>query len=216
MSFDILAPVYRWLELTLAGGSLQRCRCAFLPVLPPPARALLLGEGHGRFLVALLRKFPETHITVVDASAGMIRQAQKAAARHRVPLHRVTFVQADVMTSWEPPPQRYDLIVTHFFLDCFRPAQLDALVPRIARAAAPGATWLLADFQEPPHGWQRLRSQVILGLLYPFFRLFTRLPATRLTCPDPLLRDGGFHLLAEHVFEWGLLRTTRWELQVAS
>ncbi|WP_075088074.1 class I SAM-dependent methyltransferase [Verrucomicrobium spinosum] len=77
MSFDILAPVYRWMELLLAGRKLHRCRCAFLEEVPTPQHVLMLGEGHGRFLVECLKKFPNTHVTYLDASTGMIEQAMK-------------------------------------------------------------------------------------------------------------------------------------------
>lgn len=211
MSFDILAPVYRWMELLLAGRKLHRCRCAFLEEVPPPRHVLMLGEGHGRFLVEVLKKFPDTQVTFLDASAGMIAQARKALQRHGLAPDRVTFIQMDVL-AWEPPHQVYDLIVTHFFLDCFRPEHLQQLIPAIASSGTPSARWLVADFQEAPAGWQRLRSRLILRLMYWFFRTVTRLPARSLTCPDPLLRQVGLHLQGEQVFEWGLLRSTCWSL----
>src|SRR5439155_22241467 len=34
MSFDTLAPHYRWMEFILAGKKLQRCRTAFLDEIP--------------------------------------------------------------------------------------------------------------------------------------------------------------------------------------
>lgn len=210
MSFDILAPVYRWMELLLAGRKLHRCRCAFLEELPAPQHVLLLGEGHGRFLVECLKKFPNTHVTYLDASTGMFEQATKALRRHRLTADRVTFIHADAL-AWQPPRKTYDLIVTHFFLDCFRPEQLQHLIPTIASSATPAGQWLVADFQEAPLGWQKIRSQLILGLMYWFFRAVTRLPARRLTCPDALIRQAGFQLQGEQVFEWGLLRSTCWK-----
>lgn len=215
MSFDTLAPVYRWMELLLAGRKLHRCRCAFLKEVTSPLHVLMLGEGHGRFLVEVLRKFPETQVTCLDASAGMIAQARKALRRHGLATDRVTFIQCDAL-EWWPPLQVYDLIVTHFFLDCFRPDQLQRLIPAIASSATQSARWLVADFQEAPSGWQRLRSRLILGLMYRFFRTVTRLPARNLTCPDPLLRQAGLHLQGEQVFEWGLLRSACWSLVPAS
>ena len=50
MSFDHLAPHYRWMEWLLAGSKPQRCRTTFLDTLPTARHALLLGEGNGRFL----------------------------------------------------------------------------------------------------------------------------------------------------------------------
>ena len=62
MSFDLLAPHYRWMEWVLAGEKLQRCRTAWLEVLPAPARVLILGEGNGRFLEALMRQIGRAHV----------------------------------------------------------------------------------------------------------------------------------------------------------
>ena len=70
MSFDLQAPHYRWLEWFLAGGKLQRCRMACLGTIPAPAKVLIYGEGNGRFLAALCRKFPEAEVTSVDAGAA--------------------------------------------------------------------------------------------------------------------------------------------------
>ena len=52
MSYDTLAPYYRWLEGFTFGGVLQRARCAGLRWWKgeSPRRVLLLGDGDGRFL----------------------------------------------------------------------------------------------------------------------------------------------------------------------
>jgi hypothetical protein len=56
MSFDRLAPHYRWLEWVLAGRKLQRCRTAFLDEIGRADATLLVGEGNGRFLGELLKR----------------------------------------------------------------------------------------------------------------------------------------------------------------
>jgi hypothetical protein len=58
MSFDTLAPYYRALELVLAGKVMQQCRTAYLDQTTGVKRALLLGEGPGRYLVELLQVNP--------------------------------------------------------------------------------------------------------------------------------------------------------------
>ena len=63
MSFDTLAPIYRPLEAVLAGGVLQLCRTSFLAESVDRRRALILGEGPGRFLVELLRINPSIEVT---------------------------------------------------------------------------------------------------------------------------------------------------------
>ncbi len=211
MSFDHLAPVYRLMETVSAGGKMHRCRCAFLEKIPAPRRVLILGEGPGRFLAECLVRFPKAHITCVDSSANMIAQARKNLVRHGLDGTGVEFVHQDVL-HWHPQRADHDLIATHFFLDCFRPEQLERLVPVIARASAeaPEAHWLLADFQEAARGWRRWRSRAILSLLYAFFRVATRLPASRLTPPDALIQRKGFLLRDAMETEWGLLRSQWW------
>ena len=155
MSFDTLAPVYLLMERLAAGERMQLCRTAFLAEIPTPQRVLTLGEGHGRFLCACRARFPEAEITCVDSSAGMLRQARRGLVKSGLDERGVRFIHDDIF-SWAPPRDSFDLIVTHYFLDCFRADQLALIVPRIASTASPGASWLLADFQTAAHGWRRL------------------------------------------------------------
>lgn len=210
MSFDRLAPHYRWMEAVLAGGKLQRCRTAFLDRVETAQNALFAGEGNGRFLAAWRRRLPAARATVVDASAGMLAAARHRLARQEAGASGVEFIHADLL-DWTPAGGPFDLVVTHFFLDCFPPAALEVMVGTLARAAAPGAAWLVADFQIPACGWARRRARAIHALMYAFFRLATRLPARAWTPPDTCLRKHGFELQERRTSEWGLLRTDLWK-----
>ena len=58
----------------------------------------------------------------VDASPRMLKEARRK-------LHadaRVTFVCCD-LKEWQPPPGEFDLVVSNFFLDCFRPEQIELI-----------------------------------------------------------------------------------------
>jgi ubiquinone/menaquinone biosynthesis C-methylase UbiE len=210
MSFDRLAPHYRWMEWLLAGGKLQRCRIAFLRDIPAPRRVLMLGEGNGRCLVELLRAHPSADVTCVEASARMLDCARARVRAHGLGDARIAFIHADAL-QWQPPAAHFDLLAAHFFLDCFRAEQLAALVPRLAAAATPNAHWLLADFCEPSSGFGKWRARWILRAMYFFFRRVTRLPATHLTPPDAFLRASGFALRERRLADWGLLHSDWWE-----
>jgi ubiquinone/menaquinone biosynthesis C-methylase UbiE len=121
----------------------------------------------------------------------------------------ITFIHADIL-EWSPPADSFDLIVTHFFLDCFQPGQLESIVSRLAAAARPGAKWLLADFQVPDAGWRKVRASWILALMYWFFRRTTHLPAQYLAAPDAFLAKNGFTLQQRCQFDWGLLHSDLW------
>jgi ubiquinone/menaquinone biosynthesis C-methylase UbiE len=209
MSFDALAPHYRWMEAVLAGGKLQRCRTAFLKQVTHCQSVLIVGEGNGRFLSECRRRLKSARITCVDSSGSMLALAQSRLRHFDLGLDGVEFVQADALT-WSPPERAFDLIVTHFFLDCFHPDQLRSLIGTLARAAMPAANWLLADFQIPLSGLARYRARFIHGVMYAFFRCATRLPARSLTATDAVLKANDFVLCERHVTEWGLLHSDRW------
>jgi ubiquinone/menaquinone biosynthesis C-methylase UbiE len=210
MSFDALAPHYRWMEFVLAGDKLQRCRTAFLSQVTHRHNVLIVGEGNGRFLVECRRALPQAQITCADASASMLTRARDRLQASGLGLDHIEFIQADAL-NWQPSAQAYDLLVTHFFLDCFQPDQLRSVIAALARAAKADATWLLADFQVPVTGLGRYRALLIHRLMYVFFRLATRLPARHLTAPDEFLKASDFSLRERQVNDWGLLRTDRWE-----
>jgi ubiquinone/menaquinone biosynthesis C-methylase UbiE len=210
MGFDFLARHYRWMEWLLAGGKLQRCRTAFIRDIPPPRHVLMPGEGNGRCLIEMLRAFPAARFTCVDASAKMLACARTRVLAHGLEDAAVEFIHANAL-DWQPPAARFDLLVTHFFLDCFRAGQLATLVPRLAAAATPDARWLLADFREPASGLAKWRARWILRAMYFFFRRMTRLPARHLTPPDRFLQRSGFTLRERRLSDWGLLHGDLWE-----
>jgi ubiquinone/menaquinone biosynthesis C-methylase UbiE len=208
-NFDWLAPHYRWMEWILAGPKLQRCRAAFLHSVPAPRRALIVGPGSGRFVVELLRQHPQARCTCVDSSRRMLDVTKARVAAHGLDPNRAEFIHADILQC-PLPEAAYDLVVTHFVLDCFRSEQLAQLLPLLARAATPDARWLLSDFHEPAGGPARWRARAILEMMYLFFRWAVALPASELTAPDAMLAQCGFKLRERRLFEWGLLHSDLW------
>jgi ubiquinone/menaquinone biosynthesis C-methylase UbiE len=207
MSFDTLAPYYRSLEFVLAGGILQRCRTSFLTDVTNCQRALLLGEGPGRFLVALMRTNPRIEVVCVERSPVMIEVARRQLGKPD--RRRVWFEQADVL-AWQPTAAEFDLVVTNFFLDCFQREELQTLVAKVAASTTSDAYWLLADFREPETGWRRWRARLVLAMMYGFFRRATKLSAWQLTPPDGFLEMAGFRLAGRRLENFGLVHSDLW------
>lgn len=214
MSFDRLAPHYRWMEAVLAGNVLQRCRTRWLSEVRTARRALLVGEGHGRMLEVCAEALPNCGFTVLDSSAGMMEQA-KQRWRRRGRGHAATFVTCD-LRDWPVEEAAFDLVVTNFFLDCFAPNELKTVIVKLGSAAAPSASWLLSDFTIPEAGWRRLRAWMVLALAYGFFRVATGISARRVTPPDEHLGATGFSLCRREEFNHGLLRADLWRRSPAT
>lgn len=215
MSFDRLAPHYTWMEKVLAGGRLQRARVAWLETLAGCDRILIAGVGHGHFLRRCATRFPDARITSLDASAGMLRRARRQVSPTGDSHGGFDFVHAS-LPAWRPAPGEFDAIVTHFFLDCFAPDELGAVIAGLAQAARPSARWLIADFALPARGIARQRARMIHAAMYRFFRPVTRIRARAVTPPDPWLARQGFHLAHRTSFDWGLLQSDCWQRAAAA
>ena len=199
------------LEWIAFRNDLQRCRTACLEEIAIPHRALIVGEGNGRFLCELLRMHPGVEIDCVDASERMLQLARERV-QDELPGHaeRVRFLHQDI-TLFTPPEHQYDLLVTHFFLDCFPEPALTAIIKKLVHAATEEATWLLADFHLPRKEIARLRAGGWLAAMYFFFRITTRIEASELIDPTPFLRAAGFALARQHLFRKRILKSERWQ-----
>ncbi|HVB39986.1 MAG TPA: class I SAM-dependent methyltransferase [Terriglobales bacterium] len=204
--FDRLARPYRWMEYASFGPALARCRYARLGECTAARRALIFGDGDGRFLARLLRAHPMIEIDAVDFSAAMLAlQRRRAGAAH----NRVRWHRADAR-AFAPPAGGFDVVVTHFFLDCFDNAELDLLVARVASCCTDGAVWIVSEFAIPNRGWARWPSRAVVAALYRAFGLLTGLPVRRLPDHHAALCRHGFRLEDERRFQGGMLQSQRW------
>jgi len=206
--FDGLASVYVWLERLAFGRDLESARFCHFDQLQGCHRVLVLGEGDGRFLAQLVRRFPAMRIECLDASSAMLAKAEgRLSAEDRA---RVNFRQEDALLA-QFGKDEYDAVVTLFFLDCFSAEEVAELIGRIQVALHDDARWLWADFALPQRGWRRWRAQLWLHGLYFFFRNQTAMTARQLPPSEELLRASGFMLSAEESFQAGLLRSAVWK-----
>jgi trans-aconitate methyltransferase len=206
--FNRLARLYRWLEYFSFGPWLWRCRTHFLLQLAHSRNALILGDGDGRFTARLLRSNPRITITAIDASSQMIESLHRAAAPHQA---RLTTDIADIRT-WRPTNSaHYDLIVTHFFLDCLTTAEVTDLASRLAPALAPDTLWLVSEFATPPTLFGRTIAAPLVACLYLAFRLLTNLRLKALPDYRQALVDAGWSLHVQHTHLCGLLVSQLWK-----
>jgi SAM-dependent methyltransferase len=202
--FDALAPLYDHLARWVFGGAILRAQRSQLQTLEESKNLLFIGGGSGEVLAELLRSSPELKVTYIDASSAMIARAQ---ARLSPPeLQRVTWVHATHEILLEPShtQQRYDGVLTYFFLDCLRPDELltliDALEPRIRR-------WSLVDFVPQTRWWARH----LITFMYLCSALTTDLPNRRLSPVPDWLKERGWRATRESSFARGLISAATFE-----
>ena len=205
-NFDPIARIYRYAEYLTLGPLLQRTRTHFLPQLPPRHRALVLGDGDGRFLSPLLTQQPHLQALAVDTSATMLDLLRQRCKPHA---NRLETLQASALTI--TPSRDTDLITTHFFLDCLTQPELNTLAQTIANQTTPGTLWLLSDFGPPHPRLLRPFAALYIRALYFAFRTLTGLRVTHLPDPQSALTAAGFRRIARHDLLHGLLYTEIWQ-----
>ncbi len=210
--FDRVARLYRPMEYLSFGPMLERCRFHHIPALTQSRRALVIGDGDGRFLARLLVSSPKLRADAVDASSGMLRLLRKRVAAQG-DMRRLTTTCTDARV-FTPSAAGYDLVVTHFFLDCLTESEADRLIARIRPHLAPGARWLVSEFHIPHTGvFQRTLARVVISALYAAFRLLTGLTARQIPPWRALLASHGFRPKATRSWLGGLLVSELWEFR---
>ena len=207
-NFDRIARPYRWLEYLTLGPALTRCRAHFLPQLADRRSALVLGDGDGRFLARLLAANPQLHADAVDISPAMLALlARRAHAAHPTAATRLRTHQASALDF--APDRIYDLVVTHFFLDCLTQPQLETLIAHLTPHFALGALWLVSDFRIPS-GPLRWPARALIRSLYLAFRVLTGLRTNRIPDHSAAFAAAGFHRTNQHLSLGGVLTTELW------
>jgi hypothetical protein len=198
------------MEYLSFGPMLERCRFFFLPELAHSRRALVLGDGDGRFLARLLAASPSLHAEAVDASPAMLRLLQARVAHLGMQV-RLTTTCADART-FHPPAGPYDLIATHFFLDCLTESEAQDLVVRLRPRLTPGALWVVSEFQIPAgKPFQAWLARRIIAFLYSAFRLLTGLAVRQIPPWPTLLTRSGFTRKSSRTWLGGLLVSELWQ-----
>ena len=215
-NFDLVARPYRWLEYLSFGPYLERCRFHFLPELTGCHRALVFGDGDGRFAARLLAFNQETTLEAVDSSTVMLRLlANRVSHKGSTAERRLRLWHGNAL-EFDSKGRTYDLVATHFFLDCFTETELVALLGRITPCLTQGTTWLVSEFSIPTRGAAALPARVVVGALYRIFGLLTGLRVRSLPDYSRILRAAGFDLGQKKNLLLGMLVAEIWTLRPCS
>jgi SAM-dependent methyltransferase len=172
-------------------------------------RALVLGDGDGRFTAELARTNPHVQIDYVDLSSrmGQLTQARVNASDVSNP-GRVVIRQGDAREMpWEA---HYQLVATHFFFDVFEADDLRRLIARVAAGTDNSAIWMVSEFDLPSGGWVRVGSAILIRTMYLFFRIAAGLRTRRIADWRQSLRLAGFERQEQAFFWRGLIVSELW------
>lgn len=181
-SFDNLANAYCALERLLFGQKLNQSRHHGLTVLEPdmPQRALILGDGDGRFSYYALRKSPNLQIDSIERSSKMRDLAQSRIQKLGASFeNRHQYISTDAR-SFSFPNSEYDIVVVQYFLDCFHTTDANSFIENFARTLKPNGKLVYTDFSIPKKRIVRWIAKGIVKCLYSFFRLTTDIEASHL------------------------------------
>ena len=207
MNCDRIAGCYRWLEYLVFGRALERRRREYLDEVENARSVLLLGDGDGRFTAELVDRNRAGIIDSVDLSPRMLALAKQRISEGSAA--RLHFWHDDARTM--ELPREYDLIVSHFFLDCFTSQELDSLIGRISAAARPKARWILSEFRLPDSGIWRFAGGALIQVMYWFFHIATGLKTNRAPDYRAAFTGQGFRCIRSRSTLGGLLASELWE-----
>jgi len=201
--FDSVAPIYPALERFVFGMRLDDARQAFFGEVLEANRILLVGEGNGRFLKSLLARKRVGSVCVVEKSRLMIHLAKRRAGESSD--IGLEFIEADFRLYQSG--QKYDCVVTHFFLDLFNPpGQLD-IINKLAEMTAENGTWINVDFTPP----RTLAGRVLMWLQYTFFRMVSGIEARSCFDESAIAAQKGWIAVASLSFLGGLVVAKRYQ-----
>ena len=206
-NFNRLARVYRWLEWCTFGPTLGKCRSAYLAEMKNCRAALVIGDGDGRFTAQLLKQNPHIAVDAVDVSDAMLQRLKQRAGRHagRVRSHLADARQLQFAA------RKFDLIATHFFLDCLTTVEVESLAMRLRESITSDGVWVVSEFAIPDNWYGRLIARPVVTVLYLAFRCLTGLAIRELPRHREALQRAGFILTGQRERLSGLLLSELWK-----
>lgn len=155
--FDRVAPFYDKMAGLVFGNKLIQAQECNLDTITGYSDVLVLGGGTGKWLTKLLKRNSSCMIWYVEASKEMIVQAKKNLDF----TDRIIFIHG---THENIPEQKFDIVITHFFVDMFTEPELNSITQQIYNHLKKDGQWFVADFVNEKY-WHG----VLLKAMYLFF-----------------------------------------------
>ncbi|MCM8533545.1 MAG: class I SAM-dependent methyltransferase [Lentisphaeraceae bacterium] len=170
--FSPIAPIYDLLGSLFFGGQLHRSQLKNLSKLPHKFESILIiGGGTGKFLKDLVQSKIFKQLTYIDISPKMIELAKSKVSDGK----NINFIIGDESTI---PNQSFDLIITHYFLDCFDQDKFEEFSKVLLSKLTVGGYWSMVDFHL--NSTSAHSKKLFVSFLYKFFKITCKLNAKEL------------------------------------
>ena len=196
-NFDQVAWIYDTLVKFVFGDRLMVAQHYFLPEIEPGSSVMIAGGGTGEILEALNELDRDLRIVYIEPSKEMIRIAGK-----RGPFRNLK-IDFKPIRLQELEPQKFDVIITNFFLDIFTEFHVKEIIRNISESVTINGKWIITDFENTSVWWHR----VLIRTMYIFFRWFSNLEGDKLISFDKYLTQYGCTCVSEKIFMRGLIKS---------
>lgn len=198
--FDLLAPIYDSLARFVFGKSIVDSQTWYLDKIPDDSRVLILGGGTGWLLEELQKRNSSCTVCYIEISKKMIERARSRELKSTV--HFIQGTEEDI-----PASQKFDVVITNFYLDLFSEKTLKEVVDRINSHTTASTLWIVTDFVNGGKWWHKL----MLKTMYLFFNVTCRIDANHLSDWADQLRLLGWCESYTRVWHRDFIKSTIWK-----
>jgi ubiquinone/menaquinone biosynthesis C-methylase UbiE len=177
--FNSVAHFYDWLSRLVFGQRIKKAQIEVLKFIPPNSSILIAGGGTGWILEEINKVIPSgLTITYIDKSSKMIQLSKKRKQAG----NSVEFINESI-EEINLQSQKYDVILTPFFLDCFSQKTFEFVFQKLNASLKQDGLWLNIDFHlsNKSKNWQK----AMVKIMYAFFSLLCNIEAKKL----PFIND---------------------------
>lgn len=202
--FNTIAPFYNVVSTIASFNKIHESQIWLLSKRMKFSKVLIMGGGDGKFLLEAMKQGLSDQYCFIDISDAMIKLAQCKIEKQ---LSNSTSSVVFICGSYQeiPKNQKFDLIVTPYFLDCFSDDELLLVVAKLHSQLTIEGTWFLTDFNIPKDSFRSFIFKNIIQLLYGIINLFCDLGINRLPDFNMEFCKYEFTIIHEKYFLGGLL-----------
>lgn len=165
--FNRMSSSYERVNYLTSFGFSIRWRSQFLQPFKATGQTVEIIDlltGMGETWAAIKHKLPNSNLTVLDFSEGMLKYAEQKS-QHKFG-GRITLLHQNVLQS-NLPANHFDFVTCAFGLKTFNDEQLQALALETKRILKPGGQFSFIEVSKPEHKMLQRLYKFYLGRIIP-------------------------------------------------